>query len=59
VSIPAAAKQLGLSQPTVTKALDHMQRLSIVREATGRRRHRIFVYDRYLSLLAEGTEPIP
>jgi hypothetical protein len=28
----------------------------IVREATGRLRGRVFVYDRYLSVLSEGTE---
>ena len=58
ISIPAAAKQLGLSQPTVTKALDQMLKLGIVRETTGRRRRRVFVYDRYLSILNEGTEPL-
>jgi len=30
----------------------------IVRETTGRRRGRAFVYDRYLTLLSEGTEPL-
>jgi hypothetical protein len=31
--------------------------LGIARELTGKRRNRLFVYDRYLSLLGEGTEP--
>lgn len=59
VSIRAAANQLALSQPTVTKALEQMQSLGIVRETTGRRRGRIFVYGAYLDLLNEGTEPLP
>ncbi|MCZ2151993.1 MAG: Fic family protein [Bryobacterales bacterium] len=58
VSIPAAAKEIGISTPTVAKSLEHMQKLGMLREATGRQRHRIFVYDAYLAILAEGTEPI-
>jgi hypothetical protein len=30
--------------------------IHMVREITGRRRSRLFTYDRYLALLAEGTE---
>jgi hypothetical protein len=30
--------------------------LGIARELTGRRRNRLFVYDRYLTILNEGTE---
>jgi hypothetical protein len=49
---------LALSQPTVTKSLEHLGALGVTREATGRQRGRVFVYDRYLSLLSEGTEPL-
>ncbi|MCY4544304.1 MAG: hypothetical protein OXD39_03605 [Gemmatimonadetes bacterium] len=31
-------------------------RLAIAREITGRRRNRLYVYDRYLAILNEGTE---
>ena len=58
VSIPAAAQKIGISAPTVAKSLDHMQRLGILREVTGRERHRLFVYEDYLAILNEGTEPI-
>ena len=57
-TIPGAAKALALSQPTVTKSLEHLGALGVTREATGRQRGRVFVYDRYLSLLSEGTEPL-
>jgi Fic family protein len=30
--------------------------LGLSRELTGRQRNRLFVYDRYLSILSEGTE---
>jgi Fic family protein len=58
VSIPAAAVSIGLSAPTVAKSLEHMQQLGMLREITGRQRHRLFVYDAYLAILNEGTEPI-
>jgi Fic family protein len=58
VSIPAAAESIGMSAPTVAKSLEHMRRLGMLREITGRQRHRLFVYDAYLAILSEGTEPI-
>src|SRR5215471_6578953 len=58
LSIPATAEQLSVSAPTVAKAIHHMQRLGIVRETTGKQRHRLFVYRRYVDILNQGTEPI-
>ncbi len=58
VSVPLAAKKLGLTEPTIRSSLEHLQKLHIVREMTGRRRNRLFVYDKYLDILSEGTEPI-
>jgi DNA-binding transcriptional ArsR family regulator len=49
-------RQTGLSAPTVGKAVNTLMNAGIVREITGRRRGRAFVYDRYLALLSEGTE---
>ena len=46
----------GVSIPTVSKALDNLGHLGLVREITGNRRNRVFVYTRYLALLNEGTE---
>ena len=58
IKISLAAKALGLSVPTVTSALAHLQRLQIANEITGRERDRIFAYTRYLDVVSEGTEPI-
>jgi len=58
VSIPGAAENIGISAPTVAKSLEHMRKLGLLREVTGRQRHRLFVYDAYLAILSEGTEPI-
>jgi hypothetical protein len=54
--IPATAEQLSLSAPTVAKALQHMVKLGMVRETTGKQRHRLFTYHRYLEILNRGTE---
>jgi hypothetical protein len=32
--------------------------LGIAKELTGRKRDRVFAYDRYLAALQEGTEPL-
>jgi Fic family protein len=48
--------QTDLSPPTVGKALDALVHAGIAREITGRRRRRVFAYDRYLAILNEGTE---
>lgn len=58
LSISGAARGIGISAPTVAKSMEHMRRLGILREITGRQRHRLFVYDAYLAILNEGTEPI-
>ena len=58
-TIQDASRHLGLSQPTVTSALGHLQALNIVRETTGRQRGRVFVYGAFLDLLSEGTDPLP
>ncbi len=57
-SIPATAQKIGISAPTAAKSLEHMRRLGILREITGRERHRLFAYEPYLAILNEGTEPI-
>jgi len=54
-SIGSLARETGLTVPTVTAALAKLTGLKIVREATGRRRNRIFVYGGYLDLLSEGS----
>jgi len=56
ITIPATAEQLSLSAPTVAKALQHMVELGLVRETTGKQRHRLFTYHRYLNILNRGTE---
>lgn len=56
LSIPAVSAATSLSYPTAASAMDLLTELGIAREATGRRRDRLFAYDGYLSILNEGTE---
>ena len=57
VTIRRAADDLGTSHQTVSAAVQHLQSLDIVTEITGRKRDRVFVYDRYVAILNEGTAP--
>ena len=51
LSVPMAAKELGLSKPTVAKAIEHLTALGIVREITAKQRRRLYAYVRYLDIL--------
>jgi len=55
-SLPAIRGATGLSFPAVSAAMVLLVELGIARELTGKRRNRLFVYDRYLAMLNEGTE---
>lgn len=52
------ATRTAVSYPTAAKTVESLITLGIVRELTGRRRRRVFAYDRYLAILNEGTEPL-
>ena len=56
LSLPEIAKTTGLSFPAVAASMTLLIELKIARELTGKRRNRLFVYDRYLAILNEGTE---
>lgn len=56
LSLPAARRATGLSFQTAASAMELLSALGIARETTGKRRNRLFVYDRYLAILSEGTE---
>ena len=51
-------KKTTLAFPTATRAMELLVEHGIAREITGKRRDRLFVYDRYLAILDEGTEPV-
>jgi Fic family protein len=57
-NIAATAKALKISIPTVTLALNHLVRIGIVEEVTGKRRDRLFTYSGYFNIVSKGTEPL-
>lgn len=56
LSLSAAQRATKLSFQTASVAMGRLVHHGIAREITGKRRGRVFVYDRYLSILNEGTE---
>lgn len=55
-SMQEVCRITGLSFPAASSAMELLVDLAIARELTGKRRNRLFVYDRYLKILNEGTE---
>ena len=58
VSVPMLVKELGISAPTARRCIGHLENEGILREITGKQRDRRYVYDAYLNILNEGTEPL-
>ncbi|MBA3632379.1 MAG: Fic family protein [Acidobacteria bacterium] len=56
VSVAAAADDLDLTAPTIRSAIDNLQNIGLVSEATGKKRDRLFVYSSYLDILQEDTD---
>lgn len=57
-TLASAAEATGLSFSGASAAMRLLVQLGIARELTGRRRNRLFAYDRYLAELIVGTEPL-
>ena len=57
-SLPQVAERAGLSFPAASAAMAVLEGAGIAREMTGKKRNRLFGYDRYLAILGEGTEPL-
>ena len=58
ISVSSIVKLLELSEPTIYSSMKHLEKMGIAREITGKERNRLFVYDRYMSILDEGTKPL-
>ena len=57
-SIAVACRDLQLSFPAVTTAVNNLESIGIVSEVTGRQRGRLFAYAEYLRILSDETEPL-
>jgi len=56
VTIPFVAKELDISPPAASKAVNNLVALGILKEVSGKKRDRIFLHERYLAIIREGTE---
>lgn len=52
------SRRRDLSFLPASVGIDRLVAVGIARELTGRKRNRVFAYDRYLNILNEGTEPL-
>jgi hypothetical protein len=55
-SLQDITRRAGISFPAAGAGMELLLELGIGRELTGKKRNRVFSYDRYLAILAEGTE---
>ena len=51
VTLPLATKLLRVSTPTAIKAIAVLVELGILRETSGKRRDRVYAYQKYVNLL--------
>ena len=58
-TIGSLSKETGLSIPTVTNGLQAINKAGLVKEISGRRRHRIFSYTKYLEIIYEEPKYPP
>lgn len=58
VSIATVVKELSMSFPTVMNGMQRLEKMGIVREITGGARNRLYIYQTYVDILNEGTNPI-
>ena len=57
VTVPLLARELGMSLPTARNSLNHMIRLGILEENSGKKRDKIYIYRDYLNILEDGAKP--
>ncbi len=58
VTVSAAAKAIGISPPTIRISLEHLMQLGLVREITGNRSRRAFLYEPFWQILEQDTESV-
>ncbi|CAO5682088.1 MAG: hypothetical protein HEEMFOPI_01585 [Holosporales bacterium] len=58
ISVPYLAKVLNMTAPTIRSALNQMVSIGILKEISGKKRDKIYVYKTYLDILEEGASPL-
>ncbi len=55
-SIPQVAERFNVSYQAASTIVAQLKKVQILRETTGRKRDKRYVYSDYLDILAEGTK---
>ena len=55
LDVPLIASRLAVSRQSATQLVDHFLSLGILREITGKKRYRKFIFREYVDLIAQGT----
>ena len=56
ISVNYVAKEFGVSYPTASQLINRFVSIGILKEITGQKRSKRFVYSKYMKILSEGTE---
>jgi Fic family protein len=54
-SVPSITKRLKMTAPTARASVNHLIKLGILKEISGKQRDKIFSYKAYMNILNEGT----
>jgi Fic family protein len=57
VTVLFLASELGMAAPTARSSLNRLVQIGILKEISGKKRDKIYVYQNYLKILEEGAEP--
>ena len=55
VTLSGAMELLKTSKPTAAKTIEGLRRLGVINEITGKRRDRVYAYEKHLKVLSEDT----
>lgn len=58
VSVPLLVQELKVTAPTARASLQHMVDLGILKQLSGKKRDKNYLYRNYLAILEKGTEPL-
>lgn len=58
VTIADVEKEYGISYPTASNLIKQCVELGILKETTGQKRAKRFIYAEYMNILSEGTRPL-
>ena len=58
INVQDTSRELEINRTTISNCLQHLIELGVVKEITGYKRNRFFVYDQYINELSAGTNPL-